>query len=99
MRIFSVDPGKQGGWAIIEFKSGVEWDKGLFVLYLRRFLENKFKKKFLVIYAGDDTTDEDVFSVLKSDITIRVGRNKNSQAKYYIKNHKQIELLFNFIFI
>ncbi|MBF0363373.1 MAG: trehalose-phosphatase [Oligoflexia bacterium] len=49
-------------------------------------------------YIGDDVTDEDVFNLHHSNIIkVRVGLKKNSAAKYYIKNQKEIKNLLLFL--
>lgn len=46
-----------------------------------------------VLYVGDDDTDEDVFSLADSVLSIRVGRDRESRADYYIRHQKEIERL------
>ncbi|MGH9508360.1 MAG: trehalose-phosphatase [Terriglobales bacterium] len=48
-----------------------------------------------VLYAGDDDTDEDVFTLGSSVpiVSIRVGRNGESCADYYLRTQKEIERL------
>lgn len=50
-----------------------------------------------VIYVGDDTTDEDVFRVgLDRDwMTIRVGRNAKSHARYFLDDQAEIDRLLS----
>lgn len=38
----------------------------------------------LAIYAGDDTTDETAFALLPKGVTIRVGRFRETHAKYFL---------------
>lgn len=47
------------------------------------------------IFAGDDVTDEDVFRLANPEILgIRVGRNEESQARFYLEGqHEMIRLL------
>ncbi len=46
----------------------------------------------LVIYLGDDTTDEYAFSALgKRDISIRVGKKRKSNAGYFLKNVGEVK--------
>ena len=49
------------------------------------------------LYVGDDETDEDVFTLDRSDrhrlVTIRVGRRRNSAASYYIRSQAEIDRL------
>lgn len=44
------------------------------------------------LYFGDDDTDEDVFKNINSNIlTVRIGRNEHSKAKFYLKDQEEIE--------
>lgn len=71
------------GKEVIEIRPKVAWHKG----HLARLMT----RKLLPIYFGDDQTDEDAFRALKTGITIRVGKNKKSQAAYYVNDLKQVE--------
>lgn len=67
--------------------------KGVAVLELMLALDLK-----CAFYIGDDDTDEDVFSLSNSRIiTVRVGKKKNSQAQYFIKNQLEIKKILTFI--
>jgi trehalose 6-phosphate phosphatase len=48
-----------------------------------------------VIYVGDDDTDEDVFQLDRPGrlLSIRVGRKRQSEAPYYIRNQAEIDKL------
>ncbi len=64
----------------------VAWDKGRAALHLWRQLP-----KALPIVIGDDTTDEDMFRVLRPKaITIRVGRSKRSAAEYFLASQARV---------
>lgn len=39
----------------------------------------------LVIFAGDDTTDETAFALLRSGITIRVGKFRETKANFFLR--------------
>lgn len=56
-------------------------------------LVDKIKPDF-ILCVGDDATDEDMFRALPThSVTIKVG-DKQSQAKYYLEDHKEVvELL------
>ena len=74
-----------------ELRPKVKIDKGVASLFALKTIQNKFHKRFLPIYIGDSQTDEDAFKVLdKRGITVRVGRNKKSAAKWYLKNQKEV---------
>ena len=42
------------------------------------------------IYIGDDRTDEDAFSHLRGEITIQVGRNKKTSARYFVADPTEV---------
>ncbi len=70
----------------------LDWNKGEIIRLLYKYFQVKNKKIILPVYAGDSKTDEDAFIALKGEgITIRVGKNKKSAAKYYLKNQRQID--------
>lgn len=57
----------------------------------RLMMINNFSFGF---YIGDDTTDENVFAYTHSRLlTVRVGENPYSSAKYFIKSQEEIETL------
>lgn len=77
------------GKKVLEIRPGLNWDKGKGVKKLISFL--KLKGDFLRIYIGDDKTDEDAFRIFgEKDITILVGRGKESLAKYRLKNVDEV---------
>lgn len=69
------------GKKVYDIKPDINWGKGSFV----NFLISKTQKPPLVIYIGDDKTDEEVFEKVKNAVTIKVGKGK-SEAKYYLKD-------------
>jgi len=82
------------GKKVFEIRPPINWDKGKAVKLLLKHIQMKNKKRFLPIYAGDDTTDEDAFAALRSrGITIVVGP-KTSKAQYRLKN---VEQLYRFL--
>ncbi|GIL16819.1 MAG: trehalose 6-phosphate phosphatase [Oligoflexia bacterium] len=62
-------------------------------------LMQKSKTKH-ALYIGDDDTDEDVFGVPYDEgqlMTVRVGRKKSSQAKYFIEHQSDINRLLKYL--
>ena len=56
------------GKKVWEIRPNVDWNKGKAVAYiLERCLKKNLKRKSVVVYIGDDQTDEDVFSLLRED--------------------------------
>ena len=76
----------------VEIAPRLDWNKGHIAHLIYKYFQDKTKKILLPIYIGDTKTDEDAFIALKKNgITIRVGKSRNSAAKYYIKNQKQVD--------
>jgi len=62
-------------------------DKGTISL----FIIKKMHDPKNLIYIGDGRTDEDAFVALeRNGITIRVGKNNKSKAKWYLRNQKEV---------
>jgi trehalose 6-phosphate phosphatase len=85
------------GKKVLEIRPDVDWDKGLAILKMLEMMP--FMTKPLVVYIGDDQTDEDVFRRFLNSpaITIRVGMNRRSSAKYYVKNTAGVKKLLKLI--
>ncbi len=61
---------------------------------IMKLLEQKKSRK--VFYIGDDHTDESVFGMNDIKVfSVRVGKNRNSKALFYIKNQSQINKLLS----
>ncbi len=74
------------GKKVLEVRPSVDWDKGKAVLWIQKRTEGSF----LPIYIGDDSTDEDAFSVLPRGITVRVGENSASLAEYSVADSDEV---------
>jgi trehalose-phosphatase len=73
------------GKKVFEIRPNIEFDKGRGVRELIRWLD--VKQPILRIYIGDDQTDEDAFRALRrNDITILVGKRRNSHARSRLPN-------------
>lgn len=82
------------GKKVFEIKPPLDWDKGKAVLWI---LE---KQQSLPIYLGDDTTDEDAFTVLKdAGITVYVGSQYRqlTSAKYYLNNPAEVAKFLEYL--
>ncbi len=83
----------KSGKKVLEVRPPLPWDKGKVVLWLLARQEALPKnQKIIPIYIGDDVTDEDAFKALKKrGLTIFVGNSDSSQAKYYVKDVKEVQ--------
>ena len=86
------------GKKVIEVKS-IHANKGYFV---QQWMQSSAKKPDVVVAIGDDTTDEDMFSILqeRKDVApycIKVGQEK-THAHYFIKDQTHVNMfLKNFL--
>lgn len=55
-----------------------------------RVLLSELPKGTPAIYVGDDGTDESAFHALRDQLTIRVGKAKESHARYYLRNTNEV---------
>ena len=85
------------GKKVYEFRPNTKDDKGTAV---KRILRRFKRAKVIPIYTGDDLTDEAGFKAVNpKGYSIRVGFKKNSQARYYLKNHKEVCFFLRFLTI
>jgi len=85
------------GKKVYELRPPVDWDKGKIVSwFIKEYKKDPAYKEALVIYIGDDRTDEDAFEALASKaVTICVGDARRSKAQYYVEDTKEVgEILF-----
>lgn len=86
---------KKGGKKIFELQPDVEWDKGRAVLWLTDALGLNHSG-VVVIYIGDDVTDEDAFRALRyrgTGIGIRVASpTSGTHATYYLRDCEEVKL-------
>lgn len=78
------------GKMLVEITPDVAFNKGLAVEWL---LKNLFRaERPIVIFAGDDLTDEDAFAILsEGDLSIYVGPQPNHfSARYYLKDPAEV---------
>lgn len=84
---------KKGGKKIFEVQPDVEWDKGRAVRWLVEAL-GLDQPETVVMYVGDDVTDEDAFRALRRDnsgIGVRVtATNSDTDAEYFLRDCDQV---------
>ncbi len=86
--MFRITTGKK----VIEVRPNLLWNKGRAVLTVLKMLA--FRDKPLIVYIGDDKTDEDAFKALHAKaMTIRVERSRTSRAKYFVRNPSEVHRL------
>jgi len=73
--LFRVSPGRR----VLEIVPRTDWHKGAAVRWINSHLAGT---PMLSIYLGDDTSDEDAFSVLPDAVTIKVGLAGPTCARY-----------------
>lgn len=84
------------GKKVLEIRPGISWGKGHAISRVLQLM--RLRRKPAIIYIGDDTTDEDAFLVLKKDaVTIRVGRRRDTKAKYFVRNIAEVKRLLEVI--
>lgn len=79
-----IRPGKK----VFEIRPPLLWDKGKVALWLLdRWKFSSKSDDSIVVYIGDDLTDEDAFRALAAKaVTAVVGRREDSAAGYYLNN-------------
>jgi trehalose 6-phosphate phosphatase len=75
------------GDMVFEIKPRVSWNKGRAIGWIKKHLE---KPPDLIIYVGDDRTDEDAFAVLPDGVTVKVGEENESKARYRLPDQESV---------
>lgn len=85
---------KRHGKRVLELEPAVDWDKGHAVEWLMETTEID-PNNVLVIYIGDDETDEDVFAALAGKgVSVRVGEEvSTSLADYRLAEPEDVQVL------
>jgi trehalose 6-phosphate phosphatase len=77
------------GKKVLEIKPNLGWDKGKGIQRLQRWIP--YSDSPLIVYIGDDQTDEDAFRALgRRAITIHVGCKKDTLARYRVANVNRV---------
>jgi trehalose 6-phosphate phosphatase len=80
----------RNGKKIFEILPKVPWDKGSAVLRILECLRKTCRGEIAVCYIGDDTTDEYAFRQLPDTITVRVGENCPTAARFGVRDPVQV---------
>lgn len=85
---------RRKGKMVLELEPSVDWDKGRALRWLIDVLPTAAPPRSLVIYVGDDETDEDAFSALRGDgVGVRVGDEiTTSLADYRLADPDEVRL-------
>lgn len=75
------------GDKVYEIRPRIYWHKGSAVLWIK---EQLGKENVLILYLGDDATDEDAFAALPDDITIKVGGSGETSARYCLEGQENV---------
>lgn len=83
---------KRSGKKVLELEPDVDWNKGRALRWLMDILPPGGEGQYFVVYAGDDTTDEDAFAALRDDGPgIYVGESPaRSLADYHLRNPEEV---------
>lgn len=50
-----------------------------------------------ILFVGDDETDEDAFALSGNVVSVRIGRKKQSRARYYLRTQAEIDELLRWM--
>jgi trehalose-phosphatase len=75
------------GLCVQEIRPRVEWNKGNATRWIMNLSGHS---DALPLYIGDDTTDEDAFAALPNGITIKVGPDTQTLAKYRLESQGMV---------
>ncbi len=78
------------GKMVFDVMPKIHWNKGSFAKLAVDKIRARAKITPLVISIGDDATDEEIFRKIDQGITIKVGREQKSNAKYLLNNTKDV---------
>lgn len=82
------------GCKVFEIRPRVDWNKGSAVCWIRDHLNGT---GVLVIYLGDDSTDEDAFAALTDGITVRVCPAPETAAHYLLDSPAEVQTFLKWL--
>jgi trehalose 6-phosphate phosphatase len=96
-RVLKISEGKRA----LEIKPNLAWNKGKGIQELLGWLD--LEERPLLMYLGDDQTDEDAFKVIngvdQNAVTIHVGRMMDTRARYRLSNVNEVWKLLRALYI
>jgi trehalose 6-phosphate phosphatase len=95
----SVDAGQivvRAGKMVVEIRPNVDWNKGKAVGWLARQM-SPLDAQPLMLYLGDDDTDEDVFKMWRKAISVCVGERHDTVARYYIPTPGDVHVFLRWL--
>ena len=81
---FTLRPGKM----VVEIRPNVDWHKGRAVQWLINHLTTT--DNAVSLFLGDDRTDEDAFELMPDGITVLVGPDRDTHAKYRVEDYRDV---------
>ncbi|MFC6723331.1 trehalose-phosphatase, partial [Halobium palmae] len=82
------------GKSIVEIGPKVPWDKGKAV----ELFADEVPDSWLVVYVGDDTTDEHAFRSIDPDgLSVHVGDNPDTDARYRLRDPDEVERFLDWV--
>lgn len=85
------------GKKVLEFRPDLPINKGTAVRTLVQQMEERCGRPLLALYAGDDTTDEDAFAQLEVGVTILVGDERHTRARYRLEGPSELRRFLEMI--
>lgn len=75
------------GDKVFEIRPRVDWNKGNAIRWIQ---EQVADPKALVVYLGDDATDEDAFAALADGVTVKIGQPAETAAHYCLDSPAEV---------
>lgn len=75
---------------VFDISPNVNCNKGTFTRLVLNRINSKTNTKPIAVYIGDDITDETAYKALEKQITIKVGQEEKTNAKYNLASTKEV---------
>ena len=82
------------GAKVYEIRPHLRWNKGAAVTWIKEQLGHP---ETLVIYMGDDVTDEDAFCVLPDAVTVKIADSAETAAQYLLSSPLEAQRFLEWI--